>query len=136
MASLARAPGLPSIIEGFLNLRGVATPVVRLDRLFGLPGHPAGLYTPLIILRGRPDPVALLAERVDNVVLAAESALKPVLAGHCLNDCTEAEIWLEAKSRPIHLLSCERLLLEQEQSRVAELRAVAQQHLQELESPR
>jgi purine-binding chemotaxis protein CheW len=134
MASLARPPGLPSILEGFLNLRGAATPVVRLDRLFGLPRGPSGLYTPLLILRGRPDPLALLAERIDNVVSASDSDLKPVLAGHCFSDWTESEIWLEPDRAPIHLLSRERLLLAQEQSRVAELRAIAQQHLQELES--
>ena len=133
MASLAHPPGLPSILEGFLNLGGVATPVVRLDLLFGLSRGPSLLYAPLIILRGRPDPLALLVERVDNVSAAPESDLKPVLAGHCFSDWTESEIWLSPESAPIHLLSLERLLLEQEQSRVAELRAIAQQRLQELE---
>jgi purine-binding chemotaxis protein CheW len=136
MASLARPPGLPSILEGFLNLRGAATPVVRLDRLFGMPDSAPGLYTPLIILRGRPDPLALLAERVDGVVAAPESGVAAVRPGHCLNDSTEADIWLEPDSAPIHLLSRQRLLLGQEQSRIAELRAVAQRRLQQLESER
>jgi hypothetical protein len=37
MASLARPPGLPSVLEGILNLGGAAVPVLRLDRLFHLP---------------------------------------------------------------------------------------------------
>ncbi len=133
MASLARPPGLPAIVEGFLNLRGTAIPVIRLERLFGGSPAPFGLYSPLIVLRGRPDSLALLAERVDNVVWASESTLKPVPAGHCFNDCTEAEIWLEPPATPIHLLSRERLLLAQERSRIAELRGAAQRHLAELE---
>jgi purine-binding chemotaxis protein CheW len=134
MASLARLPGLPSILEGFLNLRGAATPVVRLDRLFGLAPRQPGLYTPLIVLTGQPGAMALLVEYVDSVVVAPESAQAAIPPGHSFNDCAEAEIWLEPYGAPIHLLSCQRLLLEQEQSRVAELRAMAQQHLQELES--
>jgi len=134
MASLGRPPGRPSILEGFLNLGGVATPVVRLDRLLGLPCAPSLLYAPLIVLRGRPDPLAWLAERVDKVVSAPDSELKPVLAGHCFSDWTESEIWLEPGGAPVHLLCRERLLLEQERSRVAELAAMAQRHLEELES--
>jgi len=134
MASLARPPGLPNLLEGFLDLRGSATPVLRLDRLFRSPPSSAGLYTPLIVLRGRPQPIALLVERVDGILSAPDSALRPVQAEHCFNDCTEAEVVLEPDSPPIHLISGERLLLAQEQSRVAELRATAQQYLHELEA--
>lgn len=134
MASLARPPGLPMMLEGFLNLRGMATPVLRLDRLFRLPPWSPGLYTPLVILRGKPHPIALLVDRVDSIHSAPESALLPVQAEHCFNDCTEADVLLEPGSAPVHLLSSERLLLEQEQSRIAELRATAQQYLQELEA--
>ena len=42
MARLSSPPGLPSGLEGFLDLRGIAVPIVRLDRLFDLPAqHPA-----------------------------------------------------------------------------------------------
>jgi len=37
MALLSRAPGLPPLLAGFLNLAGTAVPVLRTDRLFGLP---------------------------------------------------------------------------------------------------
>ena len=36
MASLSSPPGLPSGLLGFLDLRGTAIPIVRLDRLFDL----------------------------------------------------------------------------------------------------
>lgn len=134
MASLARPPGIPSLLEGFLNLRGCATPVLRLDRLFRSASWSAGLYTPLVVLRGRVHPMALLVERVEGIVSAPDAALLPIQAGHCFNDCTEAEVVSEPGSPPIHLISGERLLLAQEQSRIDELRATAQQCLQELEA--
>src|SRR4051812_6590060 len=46
MAALSRPPGLPSMLEGFLNLAGTAIPVVRLDRLFRLPEQMPGMFTP------------------------------------------------------------------------------------------
>ena len=62
MPALARPPGLPAILEGILNLGGVAVPVVKLDRLFGLPERVAGLYTPIIVLRSQ-NPLALLVDK-------------------------------------------------------------------------
>ena len=57
MATLSSPPGLPSGLAGFLDLRGTAIPIVRLDRLFDLPEQQPGLHTPMIVLRGasRPD---------------------------------------------------------------------------------
>lgn len=134
MASLARPPGLPSMLEGFLNLRGSATPVLRLDRLFRSQPWSPGLYTPLVVLRSQLHPIALLVDCVDGILAAPDSALLPVEAEHCFNGCTEAEVVLEPDRPPIHLISSERLLLAQEQSRIGELRATAQQYLRELET--
>lgn len=50
MARLSVPPGLPSGLAGFLNLRGTAVPIVRLDRLFDLPEQLPGLHTPMIVL--------------------------------------------------------------------------------------
>jgi len=44
MAQLFSPPGLPSGLAGFLDLRGTAIPIVRLDRLFDLPEQQAGLH--------------------------------------------------------------------------------------------
>ncbi len=54
MAMLSSPPGLPSGLAGFLDLRGTAIPIVRLDRLFDLPEQLPGLHTPMIVLRGAP----------------------------------------------------------------------------------
>ena len=42
MAALSRPPSMPSILEGFLNLRGTALPVLRIAALLGLPQDRAG----------------------------------------------------------------------------------------------
>src|SRR5580704_11760871 len=52
MATLYSSPGLPSALAGFLDLRGTPVPIIRLDRLFGLPEQLPGLHTPMIVLRG------------------------------------------------------------------------------------
>jgi purine-binding chemotaxis protein CheW len=133
MARLARPAGLPSLLEGFLNLRGAAIPVLRIDRLFGLPPLQPGLNTPLVVLRGSLLPLALLVERAEEVVAVPDAAFLPVPAEHSFQDCALAILRLEPGSEPIHLLSSERLLLEQEVRRVGELREAAQKRVQELE---
>lgn len=64
MATLATPPGLPSGLAGFLDLRGVAIPIARLDRLFDLPEQRPGLNTPMIILRGAAVPIGVLVNYV------------------------------------------------------------------------
>lgn len=131
MAHLARPPGLPLILEGFLNLGGIAVPVLPLARLFNLPQQAPGLYTPLLVLRGIDPPLALLVDQVDELLSVTEEALAPVREQHALNDCVKAEGRME--DRVFHLLSPERLFLEQERQRLAELQAMAQQRLKEWE---
>lgn len=127
MAALSRPPSLPSILEGFLNLGGTAVPVLRLDRLFGLPEQPPGLYSPLVILDGHPHPMALLVDSVSDVLSVAEDALLPIHEKRSFNDCVKAEV--AAGDRVIHLLSPERILLEQERQILAELQAREQERL-------
>src|SRR5580700_3989587 len=68
MSKLSSPPGLPSGLAGFLNLRGTAIPILRLDRLFDLPEQKPGLHTPMIILRGVLGPIGILAESVRGIV--------------------------------------------------------------------
>ncbi len=50
IAELSRPPGLPTILEGFLNLGGVAIPVVAIKRLFQMGDPTEGPYAHLLIL--------------------------------------------------------------------------------------
>lgn len=131
MAALLRPPGLPPLLEGFLNRGGAAVPVIHLGRLFGLPGEAPGLYTPLLLVSGRPGPLALLVDEVTDILSLDQSALLPVRESQVFNNCVEAEI--ELGNRTLHLLSPDRLLLEEERRRLAELQEAAQERLQALE---
>lgn len=132
MAALARAPGQPSVLEGFLNLRGAAVPVIRLHRLFDLPPAAPGLYTPLVVLRGATHAVALLVDKVIEVTPVDKSALLPVDESHTFNGCAEQRA--EIGGRTVHVLSPGRLLLEKERQSIAEFQAVAQRYLDDLEA--
>jgi purine-binding chemotaxis protein CheW len=134
LAELSRPPGLPRLLAGFLNLGGTAVPVLRLDRLFGLPDVSLGLYTPLLVLRSENPPLALLAERVSRIVNLPAEAVLPVPAGESFNDCADGVATLD--DHVLVLLSAERLLLEKEQQCLAELQDAEQARLRELEGIR
>jgi purine-binding chemotaxis protein CheW len=127
MALLAQPPGLPPLLAGFLNLRGAAVPVVRLTRLFGLADQAPGLYTPLLIVRCGDNSLALLVDAVKAVAQIEESASLPLRENFCFNDCAERLVIFGGTN--IVLLSCQRLLREQEQRRINELTAIEQARL-------
>jgi purine-binding chemotaxis protein CheW len=132
MARLARPPGLPSLLEGILNVAGTAVPVLRLDRLFHLPLQPLGLYSMLIIVNGiSAGRVAMLVDRVNEVLTVPENALLPIGKEDSFNACAEAAV--SARGRVFHLLSPTRLLLQRECEALAEFQATAQRRLQEWE---
>ncbi len=132
MAELARTPGQPSLLEGFLNLRGVAVPVVRLDRLFDLPPVAVGLYTPLLVLKGTAHPTAFLVSSVEDVASAPAGTWPRLEEGDSLNGCAWAQF--EWRGCRTVVLAPERLLLEQERQCLAELQSQAQRRLEELEA--
>ena len=47
LPALTTPPRMPKLLAGFMNVGGNPIPVVRLDRLFGLPEMTPGIYTPL-----------------------------------------------------------------------------------------
>jgi purine-binding chemotaxis protein CheW len=132
MAQLAHPPGLPSPLEGILNLAGIAVPVLRLERLLQLPVQRPGLYSMLILLKGASEGgVALLVDRVSEVLTVAESALIPVGKQHSFNGCAEAAV--PVRDDIIPLLSTAQILLRKERESLAEFQALAQLRLQEWE---
>jgi len=132
MAELSRTPGQPSVLEGFLNLRGTAVPVIDIRRLFNLPPVEPGVYAHIIVLSGHPHPTGLRADRAVALVRPAADDWLPLAADHSFNQCAEAE--LLTPEGPAQYLSPDRLLLEQERRVVAELQARAQIYLGELEA--
>ena len=134
MGLLLTPPGLPSLLAGILNLRGRAVPIVRLDRLFAAPEGEPGLYTPLIILRDADRPLGILVSEVrETVSIQAETVLEAD-PGHTLNGCATATV--EVGGSEVHLLSTERILLQNERRILAEFQVTAQARMRELEALR
>ena len=110
-----------------MNLGGTAVPVLRLDRLFAFPEQDPGLYTPLIVLRRPEAPISLVVGRVRKIMSFSKKDAMPVGGDDIFNGCLEAE--LPSRGETIHLLSPDRILLEQERARIAEFQAREQERL-------
>jgi purine-binding chemotaxis protein CheW len=131
MAATAQSPGQPPTIEGFLNLRGEAVPVVMLRRLFSLPEIEPGIHTPVIIARLGDTLTGLLVDRVHEVTLVDSEGMQPLAENHSLNECADAYVTLD--DRRVVLLNCDRLLIREEKRRIAELQAAIQLRLRQLD---
>jgi purine-binding chemotaxis protein CheW len=130
MTQLARPTGMPSPLEGILNLAGTAVPVVRLDRLLQLPVRRPGLYSMLIVLKGISDRrIALLVDRVSEILSVPASGLLPVRDEDSFNACAEATV--SVRGEIVHLLSPTQILLEKERETLSEFQAMAQRRLQD-----
>jgi chemotaxis signal transduction protein len=103
-------------------------PVVRIDRLFGLPAADPELHTPLVVLRAG---WILLASRATQVAEIGANDLRPVAENHCFNDCAVAQLTLAGEVT--HLLDPERLLVAAERQRLAELQAAAERRREQWE---
>lgn len=132
VAWLDHPPHLSAMIEGVLNLGGHAVPVLRLARLLGLDGGQYGLDASILIMRPGEGGglLGLLVEHVDGVRDMGEFSAMGLAAGQSFNDCL-AEV-LERDGRAVNLLAWDRVLLEQERSRLAEFQARSQARLDEL----
>jgi purine-binding chemotaxis protein CheW len=129
-ATLISTPGQPPILEGFLNLRGEAIPVIPLRRLFGLPAGPPDIYTPLLIIDAGGVQAALEADEAESVleIRAADMRALPAEASpeHC------AECMANTGDRQILLLSCAKILYEQEKQCLAALQTTMATRLHDL----
>jgi chemotaxis signal transduction protein len=96
-----------------------------------MPGHERELYTPLVILKASPLKIALEVDSVSRIAEIDPQDLIPVTDGCSLNDCASAVARLDGQA--VVLLSPQRILLEQEHRRVAELAELARQRLAEAE---
>jgi len=130
MASLSRPPSMPTIMEGFLNLRGTAVPVISLSRMFRLQERPLELYTPIIVVRGRDYPLAFLVDHVTQILpLSFEDAVA-LQKDHSFNDCAEAQA--ATREVVVHIFSSKRLLIEKERQCLNEFQVMEQRRLNEL----
>lgn len=131
MALLSQPPGLPPVLAGFLNLSGMAVPVVKLARLLELDEQAPGLYSPLLIVRSAGLPLALLVDSVDGIASIDELAIVSLGGNLCFNDCADGLVTIAGTN--VVLLSEERLLREQEKRRFSELAEIEQARLANLQ---
>ena len=134
MAALSRPPATPSILDGFLNLRGDAIPVLRTAAVLGLPEHRLELHTPLVVVHGGRGPLALLVSRVTGIEAVAAGSRLPVSPSDSFNGCIEGLI--AANGDRVHLLSLDRLLLAKEQAVLASFQATETKRLREIDQER
>jgi purine-binding chemotaxis protein CheW len=133
MAELSRPPLLPRLLEGFLNIGGMPIPVIRLGEMLGLSSDPLELYTPLILLRNKQQPMALLVKSVTGIFSVPEAAVSPLAPGDSFNGCAESQLTLPDET--IVLLSLDRLLLEKEQRAISEFQAIEARRLLQAAAP-
>jgi purine-binding chemotaxis protein CheW len=129
-AALVSTPGQPNILEGFLNLRGDAIPVIPLRRLFALPDGPPDLYTPLVIIDAGGLQVALEADEAESVLEIRADQMRALPAEASPEHCAEGVV--SADGRQILLLSCAKILFEQEKQCLAALQATMATRLHDL----
>ena len=126
-AELTEAPGTPPSLKGFLDVGGELTAAVSLRRLWGMPDTPPELYTPLVLLKPRPERIALVVDGVARILDLRRERAVEIAEGCCVNDCATGVARLPSGS--VVLLDPDRFLLEQERRRVAELAELTQQRL-------
>lgn len=130
MATLSAPPGLPSGLAGFLDLRGIAVPIVRLERLFDLPEQQPGVHTPMIILRGSLGPIGVLVESVRGIVPIPSARLVDIPEDRTFQGCATASIQFDGEL--IYLLSPAALLGANECRLLADYGAMSQSRLLQL----
>jgi purine-binding chemotaxis protein CheW len=131
MATLSSPPGLPSGLAGFLDLRGTAIPIVRLDRLFDLPRQRPGLHTPLIVLHGVLGPIGILVDYVRGIVSVPCAQLVDIPEARTFQGCATAAMRLDGDL--ISVLSPAALLHANEDRLLADYSARSQGRLLHLE---
>ena len=129
LPALDRPPGRPSVIEGVLDLAGAAIPVLRLDRLLGLPESPLDPYRHLILLQQSRPRLALLVDRVTEVSRLPEERWAALDDGETFNGCVIAATTIEGL--PINLLDAGRLLVERVRQSLVEFGAIQQRRLED-----
>ncbi|HEX3997932.1 MAG TPA: chemotaxis protein CheW [Pirellulales bacterium] len=131
LSVLSRPPRMPLILDGFLHLGETAVAVVNLPRLFNLPDAPTALYTPILLLRGSPPPIALKVDRVLGVVWVSDDAKMRLDDRDGCNGCLQGVAIID--DRVVIILSPQQILLSQETERLADLLADEQRRIDALQ---
>lgn len=78
MLTITPVPQLGEMVEGMINLHGMAVPVVNMRRHLDLPAAPLQLHTPILLIRIGEPTVGLIVDKVVDVInLSAEKITPP-----------------------------------------------------------
>src|SRR5688500_16081466 len=78
VAAFARLPKAPQIIEGVLNFRGSAVPVLDIRARFGLPLRAVRTSDHLVVARAGTRVVAIRVDRVSDLIEVATKEIEDV----------------------------------------------------------
>jgi purine-binding chemotaxis protein CheW len=68
MVTITPIPQVSGVVEGIINVHGVAVPVINLRRHFGLPETPWGARTPIILVQISEQTFGLVVDEVIDVL--------------------------------------------------------------------
>lgn len=131
IAKLMSVPGGSKLLVGFLNLRGTAVPVVRVEPPTSESALPPGLYAQILIFLDGGRSIGILVDAVREIVDAAEEAIAEHNSRYAFNACVTGVI--QSTGRTIPVLSTDRLLLANERLRITEFQTIAQARMSGLE---
>ena len=67
MVTITPIPQVSGVVEGVINVRGAAVPVINLRRHFGLPEIPWGLRTPIILIQIDEQTFGLIVDEATSI---------------------------------------------------------------------
>jgi purine-binding chemotaxis protein CheW len=78
VAAFARLPKAPQVIEGVLNFRGTAVPVLDIRSRFGLPSRTVRTSDHLVVARAGKRVAAIRVDRVSDLIQVAAKDIEDV----------------------------------------------------------
>lgn len=124
--TLDRPPAAPPVVAGVFRWQGRVVPVLRLDRLLGLPESSIGVYSTLLLLERDDGPLALATDRAQSIV-AAEP--REIAEGLSFEGCALALI--DHAGGTATVLDPARLLTLSEERLLEDFRSFAEERLRQ-----
>lgn len=125
MPELSHPPGLPGVVEGLMSIDGQSIPVLKAAKLLGQEALANGVYTPVMILKGRT--AALCAQRMLGIHRVKPGEMLAAKSGRSFNDLLLGLVKMDGQDA--YVLCADRLLLEEEKQRIADFQAQAKARL-------
>ena len=130
---LLQAPiGSPPFVEGFFDFGGTPVAAVRVDRLLSLGEERLGVYSPLLLLKDADPALALHVTSVTSILKTTATDIQPIGPDETFNACVIGR--LSNRGETVYVLSAENILLAEERSRIASLRAMKKRRIEALAS--